>query len=54
MPYGQSQGGSPLTDEERAQKVQAVQERRLRKALGDDRFQWLQDFEHDADVLGQD
>ena len=58
MPYGptvKSKKGKPLTDEERAQRVkelQAEQEKRLRRALGDDLFEWLQGFEGDMDVLG--
>ena len=60
MPYGPNskpQKDKPLTDSERVrriEKLQIEQERALRRALGDDLFQWLQDFEPDADVLGRD
>ena len=45
-----------MTDKERARKVrevQAEQERRLRDALGDELYDWLEAFEQDTDVLGQ-
>ena len=47
----------PLTDAERRlriAKLQCEQERRLRRALDDGLFEWIEDFEQDADVLTQD
>ena len=61
MPYRppdrQLQKDKPLTDEERRlriKEVQAEQEEKLREALGDELFEWLDAFEGDVDVLGQD
>ena len=60
LPYGpvrESQRDKPLTEAERGQRVkalQAEQEKRLRKALGDDLFEWIEDFEQDADVLSRE
>ena len=39
---------------DKIKKLQAEQERRLREALGEDLFEWLQDFAQDIDVLGND
>ena len=70
MPYGprQQQKGKELTDPEREQKVrelQAEQEDRLRRAIGDEFFEflaeydeglneWLRRLRQDVDVLTQD
>jgi len=57
LPYGptvKSKKGKPLTDKERQLRInelQAEQERTLRRALGDDLFEWIRDFEQDMDVL---
>ena len=43
-----------MTDEERTQRIkelQAEQEERLRRALGNDLYDWLESFEDDLDVL---
>lgn len=43
-----------MTDAERKKRIRQVQEeqeRRLRRALGDDLFEWIRDFEQDTDVL---
>jgi hypothetical protein len=39
--------------EQRIKEVQQEQERRLREALGDELYEWLDAFEGDLDVLGQ-
>ena len=60
MPYGpdsEQPSKPPLTDAEREQRIKEIQreqERRLRETIGDELFDWLQDFEDDGDVLCQD
>jgi len=71
MPYGpnrQPTEDEPLTDEEREQRVKEVQreqEERLRRAIGDEFFEflaeydddlneWLRRLRQDRDVLTQD
>ena len=71
MPYSPTakpQKDKPLTEaerEQRAKELQAEQEERLRRALGDDFFEWLAEYDEglnewlrrlrqDADVLAQD
>ena len=58
MPYSKNsrkpEGERPLSPAERECKIkelQAQQEDRLRRALGDALFQWLKEFEQDMDVL---
>ena len=60
MPYGPVREVSKdkkLSDLEREQKIkefQQEQEERLRRALGDNLYDWLQDFDDDLDVLTTD
>ena len=60
MPYGPNGERSkktPLTEAEQKQKLKDLQREQaetLREALGPELYDWLDDFEQDADVLSKD
>lgn len=59
MPYGpvrKTPKERALTNKERDERIrrlQQEQEARLRRALGDNLFNWIEEFEQDVDVLNE-